>query len=217
MRSADRQSWRFTWDVPTNLHRLLYARAALRLEAYGGSRVVLPPPTSELLANRSALIAASDRLQAASDWLEWWERAVSMESAVKRPTEEGSEAWRGKVASYRYVWRPPMQVPRSSPLATAWALLEPEADRWAAIVRRSLSPPRSKLFTPDVIRGCAERVATAYGADLGAVHGSAVVLAVGGTWWRMSAVGEVVCSAEAAQDARSATQLVTTLFESVLA
>lgn len=222
MRRAGSESWRFAHDIDQTLHAQLYVRDALSLEVDHGP--VVPPHLTGDLPERSGLLDAGARQQAALDWPGWWSNAVAQRASIELdPGPQGADRglWMRELAErYRLVADPPEWASLSDhrALQAAARALYVEGCRWADTARRPLLPPaRRDVFKWELVRDVAEATAAEHAVSVGAINGCALVLVVEGIWWELVSPGVALCSVAAATNADSTVAILRQVLVSSLA
>jgi hypothetical protein len=194
MRRAGRESWRFAHDIDQTLHALLYIRDTLDLTVDQGPTV--PPHLTGDLPQRSGLLDADARHQAALDWPSWWSNALRERPSIalgSRPEGTDQRLWMRELAErYRLVADPPewASLLDHRVLQEAARTLYVEGCRWADAARRPLLPPACHdIFKWGLLRAVAEDCAARHQVSVGAVNGCALVFIVEGIWWETISPG----------------------------
>lgn len=213
MYETGKESWRFTHNIPTTPHALLYIRDALRLGELASLEV---PRLIEEAPDRRAQLTTRERTDAASAWSSWWARAVGVEvqdTLVRHPTDA---SWRARMFERRQqlVDPPAWSSLGAHPgLQHAAQLLHHEANRWADKARLPYLPPvRRDLFEWHLVRDAAEETAARYKVSPGAIDGSALILLVEGDWWQLLPSGTALCSVGTARDPTASAAILRQIF-----
>ena len=221
MRRAGSASWRFSHDIDQTLHALLYIRDALGLTVEQAPRV--PPHLAGDLLDRSGLLDADTRHQAALDWPSWWSNALRWRASNEldsRPEGTDRRLWMREFAEqHRRIVDPPewTSLAGRPTLQAAARSLYAQGCHWADTAKRPFLPPaRHDIFKWELVRDLAEDSAARHQVSVGAIDGCALVLIVEGIWWEIIAPGVAICSVSAAADAESAKAVLNEVFESYL-
>ncbi|MCA1845597.1 MAG: hypothetical protein LC792_20870, partial [Actinobacteria bacterium] len=179
-------SWRFGTDLSGILHAALFVRDALDLPVGAGAPI--PPRLEGDVPDLTSQLSAQARPDGAAAWPAWWETLLRLE--LRKDELAGDpERIREHLGNLtETVDAPEWASLHDRPaLRSAAQVAFEDGRRWAdAALKPVMQPNQTRpLFRWDWIRDVAEQVAGERAVDVGAVHGSAQVLLVEGSWWTL--------------------------------
>lgn len=220
MRVAGSASWRFAEGNSQLLHLALYVRDAAALAVPTAADV--PPPLTPAVP--AEILPATDRAEAAIQWLAWWRRLVESEVHEARlrrvqSGQDGQARLRAMSQRQRGVFDPPeFETLTALPELRALAVASfRSALAWCNKPRRrGPVPSRPGAFAWPVVRGTVEAVAAERGVPVSDLDATAAVLDVQGAWSYLAGPGFALCSPAVAADPQASRVLLHEVFDSVL-
>ncbi len=208
------ESWRLSVSV-TEVPLALYVRDALRLDT--AADALSPPPLLRQPPDRSGLLTAPERVEAAEQWRAWWRTVVHYAGRFSTEQPGGDFlAWYRTFAAERAAaaGEPPefTALAESPALRRAVVELSAEADEWAG---RHGSAGAAALGSAAVGTIAAE-LAARLGAPVSRARGTVHAYATEGDWWRVAEPGVLICSVACVRTEAAAARVVRAVFESAL-
>jgi hypothetical protein len=220
MQYVESRSWRFAQSAGDQMpHAALFVRDALGLSLPTDAAV--PPRLSGMVPDHRARLSVADRVKAEEQWVSWCKALLGIE--LRRQEEPPHGDHRARSAALRAERGQAGAPPDFAALADRPALRRAvvatfdEALRWINELHHGQEyRPEERGFPYHLVRRVAEEVAFDRSVPAERVRGTALVLAVEGEWWHLSAPGVVVCSVAAAEDPRTGHLVLRRAFESAL-
>jgi hypothetical protein len=213
-------SWRAGVETDARLLRAaLYVRDACRLPVPSGPSS--PPELIEVVADHSGELSAAYRLEAALQWVTWFQAIVALEGAMQRGTlplplagPERLDAWIAAEESL-LDW-PELEALRDVPaLQQAVRVSYPDLSRVGGSAQLEGRSVRRQQYAATV-RSAAEALIERLGISPSKLSAGILIISVRGLWTSIPEPGVLCCSVSAAEDVAQFARLIERAFISGL-